>query len=140
MTAKEGFVWFLPAYISLKLNETKNHTDGLDGMSDCSRFIDNILKDHFALSYANFGNDQDVIPSKITVGQWKKNYLEKRGETSISPADYAPFVYDTVWVYIKTLKKLMHLGEKVIKKVRHIFFMLNKFKNFVSCIPCNVKY
>jgi hypothetical protein len=111
MTAENGFVWFLPAYISLKLNETKNE---IINNENCSAPLTKILNGHFALSYANFGNDEDLIPSKINVSQWKKNYLEKRNKTSISPADYAPFVYDTVWVYVKTLKQLMIAGMKLL--------------------------
>lgn len=114
MTAKEGFVWFLPAYISLKLNDMRNETDSLNNGENCSARLSEILEGHFALSYANFGDDDDVIPSNITVNEWKKNYLEERNLTAISPADYAPFVYDTVWVYIKAIKKLMETGMIII--------------------------
>lgn len=113
MTAKEGYVWFLPVYISLKMNET-NITES----SDCS--MSKILDGHFALSYANLGSDDEKIPSKITVEEWKENYLKKTNKSEISPADYAPFVYDTIWVYVKTLKKLLNAGKekKIIKTIK----------------------
>lgn len=56
MTAEHGFVWFLPVYISMKLNET--------GFQDinvtCSeKEMKSALDGHLAFDYVSFGNDLD---------------------------------------------------------------------------------
>lgn len=110
MTAKEGFVWFLPVYISLKINETTLlHTNETCTAAEMRE----ILNGHFALAHANFGNDSDITPMNFSVGEWKQKYIQKRGISAISPSDYAPFVYDTIWVYAKALKELIDAGMKV---------------------------
>ena len=108
MTAKEGFVWFLPVYISLKINETTLlHTNETCTAAE----LGDILNGHFALAHANFGNDSDIIPMDFSVGEWKQKYIKQRGISAISPSDYAPFVYDTIWVYAKALKELIDAGK-----------------------------
>jgi hypothetical protein len=107
MTAKEGFVWFLPVYVTLKLNEP----DIMNNNISCTaNELREVLDLHFSLSYANFGNDDDVLASNKTVRKWKEEYKEARNISSISPSDYAPYVYDAIWAYARTLKMLISLG------------------------------
>ena len=110
MTAHEGYVWFLPVYVSLKLNETISNSND----TFCSIFeIKNFLNGHFALSYANLNYElNEKIPTQVSVESWKSRYLELRGNsTTISPADYAPFAYDAILVYVKALKELINARE-----------------------------
>lgn len=108
MTAKEGFVWFLPVYVTLKLNE-KDIRENNEGCTE--QELREALHEHFSLAYATIStNDNQLLPNNNTVGEWKKNYIERRGVTSISPSDYAPFVYDGIWVYVKALLKLIEAG------------------------------
>lgn len=112
MTAKEGFVWFLPVYISLKLNETNT----LQSNETCTASeLKEYLNGHFALAQANFGNDGDIISNNMTIGEWKEEYKKARGILKISPTDYSPFVYDTIHVYAKALKQLIDAGNKNFK-------------------------
>ena len=68
------------------------------------------LNGHFALSYAAFGSDKDRLPTNITVEKWKDIYKIKRNITTLSPSDYAPYVYDAIWVYAKAVMQLIKEG------------------------------
>ncbi|KAG5675764.1 hypothetical protein PVAND_005641 [Polypedilum vanderplanki] len=104
MTAQNGYVWFLPVFMSIRMNET----EVMNNNQSCTAGeLKEVLKNHFALSYANFGNDDTILPSNRTVSDWKNEYMRTRNINTISPADYAPFVYDAVWVYAKTLMQLI---------------------------------
>lgn len=110
MTAKEGFVWILPVYVSLKLNETSLFQSN----QSCKvEQLQEVLNGHFALAHANVGNDSDIIPSNITVAEWKSKYIKRRSLKVISPSDYAPFVYDSIWVYAKALEQLIIAGNTI---------------------------
>jgi hypothetical protein len=108
MTREYGFVWFLPVYISLKMNET----DFMSNNISCSaEQLRSALAGHFALSYEIFGSDSDVIASNKTIRQWKREYQMYRNISSIAPSDYAPYVYDAYWVYAKVLIELIKSGK-----------------------------
>lgn len=109
MTARTGFVWFLPVYVSTKVNATSAHdVAGLCSAAD----IRSALDGHFALSYSSFGNDGDVIAGNQTVGEWKASYLSRMGRNETRYADYAAFTYDAIWVYAKALQQLIEEGEQ----------------------------
>jgi hypothetical protein len=109
MTAKEGYVWILPVYVTIKLNETEI----MNNNQSCSASdLREVLKGHFSLSYAILNlNDDDKLPSNKTVRAWKDEYKLARGISTISPSDYAPFVYDAIWVYANTLMQLIAEGK-----------------------------
>jgi Protein tyrosine and serine/threonine kinase/Receptor family ligand binding region len=103
MTAANGYVWFLPVYVSLKLNETSVlYNNDSCTASEMRKVLDN----HFAMAHVNFGEDHDILPTGQNISEWKKSYKYVRKINFISPADYAPFVYDTIWVYVKALWEL----------------------------------
>lgn len=109
MTAEEGYVWFLPVYVTLKINETIIMNSNVTCTASELR---RALQGTMALSYATFGNDDDVLPTNQTVGEWKKDYKQRRNIVSLSPTDYAPYVYDAVWVYGKALIELIKQGKE----------------------------
>ena len=108
MTAQSGYVWFLPVYVSMKINDTL--TSGMDEISkDCSEAeVRNAMNFHFALSYASFGDDGDVIEGNQTIKQWKEEYLNG---SQVQFSDYAGFTYDAIWVYARALKQLIYEGK-----------------------------
>lgn len=91
------------------------------------------LKGHFALSYATFGSDNDLLPTKSTVGEWKQEYKAKRNITSLSPVDYAPYVYDAIWVYAKAIIQLIKEGNTT-----YIFCDLNDETSQIATLKIGV--
>lgn len=110
MTAKTGYVWFLPVYVSMKVNAM-----GLASINgSCSELeIRSALDGHFALSYASFGNDSTVIVGNQTVMEWKAEYLNKTEKNQTQFADYAGYTYDAIWVYVKALQTLIKQGKEI---------------------------
>lgn len=111
MTAVSGYVWFLPVYISMKMNDT-----GLENINgSCSEIeMRNALDGHFALSYASFGNDDDVIEGNQTIEEWKQIYLKETAKNKTQFSDYSGFTFDAIWVYVKALQQLIKEGEKLV--------------------------
>jgi hypothetical protein len=108
MTAESGYVWFLPVYISMRINSSK-----VDDISnECNESdIKKGMDGHFALSYASFGNDNDFIDNGTeTIAMWKEAYLSKTSENKTKYADYSSYTFDAVWVYVKALKQLIKEG------------------------------
>lgn len=112
MTAASGYVWFLPVYVTMTMNET-----GMEGVSkECTMDeVKNAMDGHFSLSYASFGEDKDVLDdgSNQTIAEWKEKYLSKTGANRTHFADYASYTYDAIWVYVKALKQLIKEGKRL---------------------------
>lgn len=128
MTSEHGFVWFLPVYVSTKVEE------GIQEINDtCSESeMRGALDLHFALSYSSFGNDSDVIEGNQTIEDWKKSYLDLTGQNKTHFSDYAgyykhnnttklnifscifypSFTYDAIWIYAIALQQLIKEGKK----------------------------
>lgn len=127
MTAQNGFVWFLPVYVSMKINDTGlqdvngSCTEGemrsaIDGKlvrveGSASINVINQPSGHFALSYAPFGNDSDEIEGSQTIAQWKEKYLSETKMNKTQFSDYAGFAYDAIWVYVKALQQMIKEGK-----------------------------
>lgn len=110
MTAASGYVWFLPVYVSMKMNDMWQN----DIAEECTETeVRNAMEGHFALSYASFGADSDVIDGGTeTIGEWKEEYMRTQQVNQTHFADYAGFTYDAVWVYVKALEQLIKEGKE----------------------------
>lgn len=109
MTFESGFVWFLPVYVSMKINDTTTNGTTLNGCTESD--LRRAMKNHFTFSYSSFGSDSEMFEEGISIGDWRKNYLKLRGESDFSYYDdYGGFTYDAIWVYIKAIQKLI-VGE-----------------------------
>lgn len=110
MTAASGYVWFLPVYVSIKMNET-----GMEGLSkECTESeVKSAIDGSFSLSYSSFGADEDIIDGgNETIKEWTADYLSKIQANRTSFADYASFTYDAIWIYVKALKQLIKEGKE----------------------------
>lgn len=108
MTARTGYVWFLPVYISSKIFDSGLHA--ING-SCTEGEVRGALDGHFSLSYAAFGNDSDEIEGDQTVKAWKEEYLSGSGTNRTHFTDYAGYTYDAIWVYVKALQQLIKDGK-----------------------------
>jgi hypothetical protein len=111
MTAASGYVWFLPVYVSMKMNDTSMK----DISEECTENdIKNAMDGHFALSYSSFGHDSDLIDGgNETIAEWKEEYMMRTHTNKTQFADYAAYTFDAIWVYVKALQQLIKEGEKM---------------------------
>lgn len=108
MTSKNGFVWFLPVYVSMKMNDT-GFQEVNGSCTDAE--MKSALDGHLALSYSSFGQDDDEIEGNQTIGEWKERYLQATGMSRVEFTDYATFTYDAIWVYINAVQQLIKEGD-----------------------------
>ena len=88
MTLKNGYVWFLPFWLSDSWWDTdhwkENHihksaTDDIPCTSDQMR--DFVAIGYFTLCNAYYAEEDNKIPSGLTVNQWKTEYEDRaKGE------------------------------------------------------------
>lgn len=110
MTAQNGYVWFLPVYVSMKMNDTTNEV--INGTCTTQE-LETVLDGHFAMTFKSFGDDNSVIEgTKQTVLEWKKKYMSIENINRIQLTDYSGFAYDAVLVYAKALQRLIAEGER----------------------------
>lgn len=131
MTAAQGYVWFLPMWLSANWYDTnlfnankteivncttqemikvsKNLADMISYLkiskiinNNCLVVLRQAISGYFAMTHAYFASDDSIMQENITVGQWRKNYLRM----AHTPSDYAGFAYDAVWTYALALDKL----------------------------------
>ncbi|XP_055549327.1 uncharacterized protein LOC129732457 isoform X1 [Wyeomyia smithii] len=107
MTAENGYVWFLPVWLSNQWNQTQNDSSRLQ--AKCTRHeMLKAINGHFSLSHAPFANDQNALDvSNMTVGDWKAQYRNVLQQHNLVQSDYAGYAYDAVWVYALALDKLI---------------------------------
>lgn len=117
MTAEDGFVWFLPVYVSMKMNDT-GFQDVNETCSDGE--MRSALDRHFAFDYASFGRDSETIAGNQTIAEWKQIYLSRSKQNQTHFADYAGFTYDAIWVYVRALQQLIKEGETNICLTRSL--------------------
>ncbi|KAF0308852.1 Insulin-like growth factor 1 receptor [Amphibalanus amphitrite] len=109
MTARQGYVWFLPEWFSSEWYLV-NSTDSTDGdHSKCKpEELMQALEGHLTLSHAYFANDTEIMQEGITVKQWRHNYsVQCEEEYAVEESDYAGYAYDAVWTYALALDKLL---------------------------------
>ncbi|CAL4139772.1 unnamed protein product, partial [Meganyctiphanes norvegica] len=115
MTAKDGFIWFLPRWFEAdwyKNNETSNQGDG---KVDCStQEMEEAINGTLSLGYAYYADNTTELDEGITVKEWhekwttrmcqRRNYIT--GDCRQLP-NYAGYTYDAVWTYAYALDKLL---------------------------------
>lgn len=111
MTAKHGYVWFLPNWLSMKtIDEAVNSS-----ISSCTKEqLREAINGHFSLQHAPYAQDDVVMQENKTVAEWKvayknecKNSYSHSNKTYECQSDYAGYTYDAVWVYALALNQLV---------------------------------
>lgn len=105
MTAKNGYAWFLPAWLS----KTWKLSTRSDMNITCSESeILEMLNGHFSLSHAPFAAGTEIMQENITVSEWRIKYNNNLTNHNISiGSEYAGFAYDAVWVYAYALDQML---------------------------------
>lgn len=108
MTAKYGYVWFLPIWLSMKTadaNKTVNTSCTEEQMLEA-------INGHFSLQHAPYANDNVVMQENKTVAEWKLAYEHSCKDsvlynTNKYQSEYAGYAYDAVWVYAFALNQMI---------------------------------
>ncbi|XP_018019867.1 atrial natriuretic peptide receptor 1 [Hyalella azteca] len=106
MTAREGYVWFLPQWYSRDWYEMP--VENADGsLPECTREqMLEALEGHMSLSYRYFADPDQVMQWNATVKEWQEAYEKKVNYSSTAKSDYAGFTYDAVWSLALALDKM----------------------------------
>ncbi|VEN45528.1 unnamed protein product, partial [Callosobruchus maculatus] len=113
MTAKQGYVWFLPVW----LNSTWYNTDllnvnGSEAVNCTTKQMIDAITGYFAMTHAYYAPDDAMMQENITVGQWKQKY--KRW-TDVNA--YAGFAYDAIWTYALALNNLSQTDPEAMSQL-----------------------
>lgn len=119
MSAKYGYVWFLPVWLTKNwLNST---TIGRNVSCTDEQLIE-VINGHFSLSHAPFASDTDVMQENKTVSEWRTSYEQNcKEQNEIETAvqsEYAGYAYDAVWVYALALDKMLKEDHSYLSDLR----------------------
>lgn len=147
MTAKDGFIWFLPRWFHAdwyKNNTTRKEGDEIE---DCTtQEMEEAINGTFSLGYAYFAENKTEIMKdyeNITVKEWHEEWSKKMcGRRDAKPncwelPNYAGYTYDAVWTYAIALNKLLaedksHAVNMHSKKTNTRFVKLIDGTNFTG--------
>lgn len=107
MTAQEGYVWFLPLWLSSSWYNTTYYNNLFNETVNCT--VENMItaiNGHLSLAHAYFAPDEAIMQENISVGEWKKNYSTDCAKQKIGVSSYAGYAYDAVWTFALALDKL----------------------------------
>ncbi|KAK9510835.1 hypothetical protein O3M35_005535 [Rhynocoris fuscipes] len=108
MTAKEGYVWFLPLWLPSNWYNTSVFTETRGKRLPCSteQMIE-AIDGHLAITHSFFAPDNDTMQENKTVGEWRKDYEARCQVGNMTPSYYAGYAYDGVWTYAYALDALI---------------------------------
>ncbi|XP_050076628.1 uncharacterized protein LOC126563884 [Anopheles maculipalpis] len=120
MTAENGYIWFLPTWLSNMWN-LSSETHGIGGndsntmpphapnVRSCSNSeLLRAMNGHFSLSHAPYADDDTRLDvDGTTVAEWKQRYVQSLSYQGYTASDYAGYAYDAVWVYALAFDRLM---------------------------------
>lgn len=136
MTAKDGYVWFLPLWLATNWYNTTYYNAVYNETVNCTLpMMIEAANGYFSLSYAFFGPDDSIMQENITVKQWKDKLLKmstsKGSDHPGSLMNYAGYVYDAVWVYALAADKLIKDDPEVLSNL-HSESTVNKLVEIVK--------
>lgn len=127
MTAKHGYVWFLPAWLSKLWNDPNNMPKV--NVSCTENELQTVINGHFSLSHAPYANDDLVLTRENrTVAEWKRKLYKRAseqmstviGQQSSLISNYSGYAYDAVWVYALALEQLIKRNAKYLMDLHSI--------------------
>lgn len=115
MTAREGYVWFLPAWYSEDwwdvdyYNSPPSHGDPRPQESTpcTTQNMEYAIDGHFILQKTFSDADDTKVIGDITIGQFKRMYATRVGKADLDGTPFASYVYDAVWVYASALDRVL---------------------------------
>nr|XP_023022017.1 receptor-type guanylate cyclase gcy-18-like [Leptinotarsa decemlineata] len=127
MTAKEGYVWFLPIWLDPNWYDTDAHNNNSSEVVNCTtKEMIEAIAGYFSMTHAYFAKDDSIMQENITVGEWRK-----KNDLRIKNANYAGFAYDAVWTYALALNELVNTDPEALS-VLHSESTTNKLVRIVE--------
>ncbi|XP_061400321.1 atrial natriuretic peptide receptor 1-like [Musca vetustissima] len=106
MTAYQGYVWFLPSWLSKDLNSLV-----IEGNINCTiAELEKVFEGHFSITHLPFGNNDTMMQENITIKNWIDSYSSNVKDIS----QYTAFAYDAVWVYAKAVDTILSENNGVV--------------------------
>ncbi|XP_058984044.1 atrial natriuretic peptide receptor 2 isoform X2 [Musca domestica] len=106
MTAYQGYVWFLPSWLSKDLAAL-----AAEGNINCTiAELQKAFEGHFSITHSPFGNNYTVMQENITIKEWIDSYHSNVKDVS----QYTAFAYDAVWVYAKAVDTVLRENKDVV--------------------------
>lgn len=123
MTARNGYVWFLPVWLAkrnlnISTNSYKNDNDLIKKSSCNDSQIFEAMNGHFSLSHAPFASDEALMQENITVREWRDKYINLLKPYNVTSSDYSGYAYDAVWVYAYALNQLITENHSYLSDLR----------------------
>ncbi|XP_017478698.1 PREDICTED: receptor-type guanylate cyclase gcy-8-like [Rhagoletis zephyria] len=108
MTAYEGYVWFLPSWISKDWNTLhSNHNCTTEQLQKAS-------EGHFSIMHTPFGDLDSTMQENITVRKW----LQLHTQSNVTMSNYTGFAYDAVWAYAHAAARLLAENDDAVNSLR----------------------
>ncbi|CAL8112812.1 unnamed protein product [Orchesella dallaii] len=116
MTAREGFVWFLPVWFLKDWYDTNKHNqyDEKENIPCNTTEMIQAINGHLSLQYAYFAPEDHLMQESVNVSQWRNRYDQNCQSKNISTSDYAGYAYDAIWTYAYALDKLLEKNHSLI--------------------------
>lgn len=119
MSAKYGYVWFLPIWLH-------KATGDLMTNGNCTREqIDEMLNGHFSISHASYARDDSIMQTNTSVGEWKKSFNNETNKNFnkllVNSSHYSGYAYGIILnIFIDFYKVNFKIGN-------FIYFLCNIF-------------
>ncbi|XP_059221078.1 uncharacterized protein LOC106092877 isoform X2 [Stomoxys calcitrans] len=110
MTAHQGYVWFLPSWLSSDFQSLL-----VEGNNSCSiEELEDAFEGHFSITHSPYGNNETIMEENISIKQWRESYSARVHDVSM----YTAFAYDAVWVYAKAVDKILTENKNSVETFR----------------------
>lgn len=118
MTARQGYVWFLPLWLAPNWYDTDHYNAHSSENVPCStaQMVD-AISGHLSLAHAYFASDWELMQENITVRQWRERYKSVCRARNVSESNYAGFAYDAVWTYALALNNLVKENQSLLSDI-----------------------
>lgn len=110
MTARNGYVWFLPLWFTPKWYDTDLHNsmskpEPYQVRCSTGEMVE-AINGHFSLAYKFYADSDHIMQENKTVAQWKRDYVRHSKKEKMEMSRYGGYAYDAVWVYAMALDAL----------------------------------
>lgn len=121
MTAKQGYVWFLPLWLTPEWYDTDKYNRELNETITCStKQMLEAINGHLGLSFAHYAPDNQIMQENKTVGEWKTEYSHYLStKYNATPSDYGGYAYDAIWMLAFALDKLMKMDSSFLSSIHN---------------------
>ncbi|KAG8222593.1 hypothetical protein J437_LFUL002585 [Ladona fulva] len=159
MTAYNGYVWFLPSWLSPLWYDTEsydasistlvgkngNDNDTLSSKSEVGREqvrcnktqMLEAINGHLSITHAYFAPENEMMQEGLSIGAWKKQYAKKcKDNNNVSVSNYAGYAYDAVWTYALALDALIAENQSHVSNL-HSEDTAREFVNQINQIDFN---